>query len=122
MFNGIIFNTGRIKSVENNQDSALISVETNMKFSKKDLGSSISCDGVCLTVTKIKDKLINFYISKETLKRSNFNLIKKNKIINLERSLSYGDKISGHFSQGHIDTTAKIKRITIDVNNNVITL
>ena len=111
MFNGIIFNTGKVKSIKRSTNNALISIETGLKFTTKDLGSSVSCNGVCLTVTKIKNKIINFYISKETLKRSNFKFIKKNEIINLEKSLTFGQKISGHFSQGHIDTVANIKKI-----------
>ena len=111
MFNGIIFNTGKVKSIKRSRNNALISIETGLKFTTKDLGSSVSCNGVCLTVTKIKNKIINFYISKETLKRSNFKFIKKNEIINLEKSLTFGQKISGHFSQGHVDTVANIKKI-----------
>ena len=112
MFNGIVFNTGKVKSIKRSVNNALISIETGLKFTTNDLGSSVSCNGVCLTVTKIKNKIINFYISKETLKRSNFKFIKKNEIINLEKSLIYGQKISGHFSQGHVDTIANIKKIT----------
>ena len=111
MFNGIIFYTGKIKLIKKNKDSITITVETNFKFTNGNLGESISCNGVCLTINKIKGKLISFYISKETLKRSNFKLIKYNQLINLEKSLSYGQKISGHFSQGHVDTTAKVKKI-----------
>ena len=111
MFNGIIFNTGKVISIKKNIDSFLVCIETKLKFSKKDLGSSVCCDGVCLTITKIKEKKINFYISKETLKRSNLKSIKINQIINIEKSLSYGQKISGHFTQGHIDTVAKVKKI-----------
>ena len=112
MFNGIIFNSGKVKSVIRDGNSISISIETNLKFSKKELGDSVSCNGVCLTVIKIKDKIISFYISQETLKRSNFKYVKKNQIINLEKSLAYGQKISGHFSQGHVDTVAKIKKIS----------
>ena len=111
MFNGIVFNTGKVKSIEKNFNSFLVGIETNLKFSNKDLGTSISCNGVCLTLIKIKGKIINFYISKETLRKSNFKKIKKNQTINLEKSLSYGQKISGHFAQGHVDTVAKINKI-----------
>tara|TARA_Y100000389_G_scaffold204401_1_gene256734 strand:- start:1654 stop:2241 length:588 start_codon:yes stop_codon:yes gene_type:complete len=111
MFNGIIFNTGKIKKIIKNNNSCLITIETNLIFTQKDIGSSVSCNGVCLTTTKIKGKLISFYLSKETLKRSNFRLIKINQIINLEKSLSYGKKISGHFTQGHVDTVAIISNI-----------
>ena len=112
MFNGIVFNTGKVKSIKRSVNNALISIETGLKFTTNDLGSSVSCNGVCLTVIKITNKIINFYISKETLKRTNFKFIKKNEIINLEKSLIYGQKISGHFSQGHVDTIANIKKIT----------
>ncbi len=66
-----------------------------------------------MTITKIKKRLIFFYISIETLKRSNLRNIKIGQIINLEKSLIYGQKISGHFIQGHVDTTARIKSINI---------
>ena len=111
MFNGIIFNTGIVKSIKRNKNSINISVKTKLKFSNKDLGSSVSCDGICLTITRINGKLVNFYISKETLHRSNFKSIKINQLINLEKSLSYGQKISGHFTQGHVDTIAIVKKI-----------
>jgi len=112
MFNGIIFNTGKIKLIEKNKNSFFINIETNLKFTNKELGDSVSCNGVCLTITKIKKNLISFYISKETLNRSNFKFIKKNQLINLEKSLLFGQKISGHFSQGHVDTIAIIKKIS----------
>ena len=111
MFNGIIFNTGKIVSIEKNSNSIFVSIQTNLKFAKKDLGSSISCNGVCLTLIAIKGKIINFYVSNETIKRSNFNSIKINSIINLEKSISYGQKISGHFTQGHVDTVSRIQKI-----------
>ena len=113
MFNGIIFNTGKVKSIIKRPNSTLIGIETNLKFTTKELGSSISCDGVCLTLTRIKGKKIYFYISKETLNRSTFKLIRMNQVINLEKSLSYGQKISGHFTQGHVDTVASVKKINL---------
>ena len=111
MFNGIIFNTGKIKSIKKNKDSIFLVISSNLKFSSKDLGSSVSCNGVCLTISKIKNKLISFYISKETIKRSNFKSVKHNQTVNLEKSLLYGQKISGHFSQGHVDSVAYVKKI-----------
>ena len=113
MFNGIVFHTGKVKSIIKNKKNIIIEIKTNLKFSKKDIGSSISCDGVCLTLVKIKGKLINFYLSSETLKISNFKFIKINQIINLEKSLVYGKKISGNFTQGHVDTVAQIEKIKL---------
>ncbi len=113
MFNGIIYKTGKIKILTKNKNSIYIGIQTNMNFSRKDLGSSVCCDGICLTVEKIRQNLIFFYISNETLKRSNFRNLKKNQLINLEKSLNYGQKISGHFTQGHVDTVAVIKKIRL---------
>jgi len=112
MFNGIIYNTGRVVSVDKTKKSIFIGVLTNTLFKKKDLGSSISCNGVCLTLVKIDKKKIYFYLSRETLKRSNFRTVKINQIVNLEKSLSYGKIISGHYTQGHVDTVAKVNKIS----------
>ena len=111
MFNGIIFNTGIVKNITRKKKSIYVEIQTNIIFKKKDLGSSICCDGVCLTVEKIFKNKIFFYISNETLKRSNFKTLKLNQMINLEKSLSFGRSISGHFIQGHVDTVAKVKKI-----------
>ena len=111
MFNGIIFNTGKVKKILRKKNSLYVEIQTNINLKKKDLGSSICCNGVCLTVEKIIKNKICFYISKETLNRSNFKSLKLNQIINLEKSLSFGKSISGHFIQGHVDSVAKIKKI-----------
>ena len=112
MFNGIIFYTGEIKFIKKEKKSFLIGIKSKIKVSKQDIGSSICCDGVCLTLSQIKSGLIFFYISNETLKRSNFKKLRKGNILNLEKSLVFGQKISGHFTQGHVDTTAQIKKIS----------
>ncbi len=117
MFNGIIYNKGIIKDFKRNpryvSGSLVIEVLSKIKFKKVDIGESVCCDGVCLTLIRIKSSTSLFYLSKETIKRSNFKYIKKGKIINIEKSLKHGQKISGHYVQGHIDTTAKIKKIKI---------
>ena len=111
MFNGIIFNTGRVQYIKKKKNSIYVGIKTKINFSKKDLGSSICCDGVCLTADKVVKNKIYFYISNETLKRSNFKSLKLNQVINLEKSLLFGKSISGHFTQGHVDTIAKIRKI-----------
>ena len=122
MFNGIIFNKGTIKSIKNNSKSILIGIKSNLKIKKEELGSSISCNGVCLTLVKINKKIIYFYISIETIRRSNFSKIKIGDEVNLEKSLVYGQKISGHFTQGHVDTTAKVKKILLVDNSWILKL
>jgi len=112
MFNGIIFNSGKVKTIKKNKKSILIGIESDLLLKKKDIGSSICCDGVCLTLVKVIKNIIYFYVSHETIKRSNFKNCKIGKIINIEKSLKYGQQISGHFTQGHVDTTAIIKNIS----------
>ena len=111
MFNGIIKHKGIVKSIENKKSSKLIGIFSKIKINKKMLGSSISCDGVCLTLTMYNKNILYFYLSRETIKRSNFKNLKIGKTINIEHSLRYGDEISGHYTQGHVDTTAYVKNI-----------
>ena len=111
MFNGIIFNTGNVIDIKKRKNSIYVAIKTKINFSNKDLGSSICCNGVCLTIDKVIKNKIFFYVSDETLKRSNFKFLKLNQSINLEKSLSFGKSISGHFIQGHVDTVAKIRKI-----------
>ena len=113
MFNGIVYYTGNIHSINKTKNSLFIGIKSKLRFNPSELGSSVCCDGVCLTLVKIKKNIIYFYISNETLIRSNFKLLKKNQIINLEKSISYGQKISGHFTQGHVDSVAKIQNVKI---------
>ena len=111
MFNGIIKHTGKISKIYKNNNNCIIEILSKIKFSKNEIGSSISCSGTCLTLEKYKGNLCKFYISKETLNRTNFKSSNKGDLINLEKSLKYDDRISGHFVQGHVDTTSTIKKI-----------
>ena len=111
MFNGIIFNKGTIKKIIKRKKGINIFIKSDLKLSKKDIGVSISCDGVCLTLITIKKNIMEFYLSKETIERSKFRYLKKNEEINLELPLKYGQKISGHICQGHVDTVGKIINI-----------
>ena len=108
MFNGIIFNRGVVKKILKRSKGIEIFIKTNLNLKKKDIGVSVACDGVCLTLISINKKLFEFYLSNETIKRSKFNNLKINDVINLELPLKYGQKISGHICQGHVDTVGKI--------------
>lgn len=108
MFNGIIFNKGTIKEILKRPKGINIFIKSDIKLSKKDIGVSVACDGVCLTLISIKNKIMEFYLSNETIKRSKFRYLKKSDQINLELPLKYGQKISGHICQGHVDTVGKI--------------
>ena len=113
MFNGIIKNTGIINRLYKKNNNCFLYILSKIKFTKKEIGSSISCSGACLTLEKYNRNLSKFYISKETLSKTIFKTSIKGDIINLEKPLKYGERISGHFVQGHIDTTGAVKKINL---------
>ena len=108
MFNGIIYNQGVITKIIKRPKGLNIFVKSNLKISKNDIGLSVACDGVCLTLISYKLKIMEFYLSNETINRSKFKFLKIKDKINLELPLKYGTKISGHICQGHIDSVGKV--------------
>tara|TARA_B100000579_G_C22682736_1_gene781107 strand:- start:193 stop:768 length:576 start_codon:yes stop_codon:yes gene_type:complete len=115
MFSGIIREIGEIKYFSKKKDT--LGIRSNL--SNLILGESISCSGVCLTVSKINNDIFFCNLSKETLEKTNFGMIKEGDKINLEKSLKMGDEISGHLVFGHVDGLSKIKKIT-DIKNSKI--
>ena len=111
MFNGIIYNRGIISKIVKRPKGLNIFVKSDFKLSDKNLGLSVACDGVCLTLISYKSKIMEFYLSKETVDRSKFKFLKIMDIINLELPLKYGVKISGHICQGHIDTIGRVSSL-----------
>ena len=113
MFTGIIEDIGSIRFVDN----GLYQITTNIDLSDCNEGSSISCNGVCLTAKNIyKNSNKNFTfqvnIGEETLSRTNLGEhINNNKKINIEKSLKIGDEIGGHFVYGHVDTVTEVVNI-----------
>ena len=111
MFNGIIFNKGTLIKTFKRPKGINVFIKSDLKLSSKDIGVSVACDGVCLTLISVKNKMMEFYLSNETILRSKFMYIKNNDLINLELPLKYGQKISGHICQGHVDTVGKVLSI-----------
>ena len=112
MFNGIIYKTGKIKKFSKSKKGLNIFISSKLRLSKKNLGMSIACDGVCLTLISAKNKLFEFYLSNETIKKSKFKNLKVGDQVNLELPLKFGQDISGHICQGHVDTTAKLSNLS----------
>ena len=113
MFNGIIFNQGKVHKISKRKKGINLFIKSNLSLKSKDLGMSISCDGVCLTLVSKKNKILEFYLSNETLNRSKFKKIKKGDVINLELPLKKGQNISGHICQGHVDYVSQVKKIKL---------
>jgi|TARA_B100001079_G_scaffold231139_1_gene210657 riboflavin synthase len=113
MFNGIIFNQGKVDKVLRRKRGINLFIKSNIPIKSKDLGISVSCDGVCLTLISKKKKNLEFYLSNETLNRTKFKKIKKGDIINLELPLKRGQHISGHICQGHVDYVSRVNKIKL---------
>jgi len=113
MFNGIIFNQGEVDKIIKRKKGINLFIRSNFSLKSKDLGISISCDGVCLTLISKNNKNLEFYLSNETLNRTKFKKIKKGDVINLELPLKNGQNISGHICQGHVDYVSKVKKIKL---------
>ena len=112
MFAGIIKEVGRIKKISKRSDLWEVGLISEKVYSQVAEGGSVSVNGVCLTVTRKERNLLYFDVTLATLNISNLKYLKIGDYVNLEPSLSLGDKLEGHFVLGHIDTTAKIKKFT----------
>ena len=112
MFNGIIFNKGKIIDISKRNKGINIFIKSKIKISSKQLGVSISCDGVCLTLISYKKDIAEFYLSNETITKSKFKNSKVGDYVNLELPLKFGQNISGHICQGHVDTVSRVTNIT----------
>jgi len=119
MFTGIIETTGKVISLK--KEKTNLKLEIAVPFAKElKVGQSFAHNGVCLTVERLipnpspKEKGDGAYIVtavKETLGKTNLGELKKGSVVNLERSLKIGDRLDGHFVQGHVDTTAICREI-----------
>lgn len=110
MFTGIVESIGKVISIRKNKSNFEIGIEC---FFAKELkkGQSVAHNGVCLTVETISKKNYTVTAIKETLSKTNLGKLKVGDEVNLERSLKVGDRLDGHFVQGHVDCTAFVRSI-----------
>lgn len=121
MFTGIVTNIGTIQKTEERGDlRARISCSYDMDG--VDLGASIACDGVCLTVVAKGDDWFDVDISAETVSKTNLAIWAADKHVNLERALKLGDELGGHIVSGHVDGLAKIIKMQDDGDSTRVTL
>ena len=118
MFTGIVSHIGKVNKISHPDDwELLVDVISDNKsdnafnINSIDLGASISCSGICLTLKKVFKNTLFFDVSDETREKTNFSTWKVGSLINLEKSLKVGDELGGHFVYGHVDTTAVIRSI-----------
>ncbi|XBC44468.1 MAG: riboflavin synthase subunit alpha [Buchnera aphidicola (Schlechtendalia peitan)] len=121
MFTGIIQDIAKIVWMKRYNDFIqwilkLHSIDTKTLL----LGSSISCNGCCLTIKNVLNNRVSVDIIQETLRLTNLKYFHINQYINIERSVKFGEEIGGHLVSGHVMTTAEICEITVSNYNKQI--
>nr|WP_294811994.1 riboflavin synthase [uncultured Sphingomonas sp.] len=102
MFTGIVTDIGNIVAVSR-QGDLRVEVSTSYDVGTIDLGASISCSGVCLTVVDKAPGRVAFDVSAETVSRTAADMWTQGRRLNLERALKLGDELGGHIVTGHVD-------------------
>jgi riboflavin synthase len=111
MFSGIIDAIGRIRDSRDATGGKTLTITAPGYWQGVPLGGSIAVDGVCLTLTRTERDEARFDVIAETLRKSTLGDLKPGDNVNLQKSLTVGDGIDGHFVQGHVDAVAKVRRI-----------
>ncbi len=120
MFTGIITNFGKIESLKHNTTKdLLLEVSCDKSAIKRtlEIGCSIACNGICLTLiekkTAAKKIIFSFQASNETCEKTTLKNWEIGELINLEFAMRMGDEFGGHMVLGHVDATAEIKEIKL---------
>lgn len=129
MFTGIVETMGTVRRVEELDTSqsggdgySLVIGDAKDVLGDCHVGDSISCNGVCLTVTEFDEDTFKAGLAPETLQRSNLGELRPGDAINLERAMSASTRFGGHVVQGHVDTVATIVNLERDENSVRVTL
>ncbi len=109
MFTGIIEETGNVVAFKENAEAWSLTVTAKDTLADLAVGDSIAVNGCCLTATRFDATSIGFDVLEETRRLTNFASLQAGAAVNLERSLRFGGKISGHFVTGHVDAVGRIE-------------
>jgi len=107
MFTGIVTDVGEVVSAEQRGDMRL-HIRTGFDLATVELGASIACSGVCLTVVDKGDDWFAVGVSAETVSRTAADMWREGARLNLERSLRMGDELGGHIVTGHVDSVGEV--------------
>ena len=115
MFTGIVQEIGEIKECNKTLSGKTIEVLATNSFTENlKKGASVSVNGVCLTAVSSSNGCMVFDVIKETLRITNLDDIQVGNMVNLERSLRYGDEVGGHILSGHVSCKAKSRLLQND--------
>jgi riboflavin synthase len=118
MFSGIVEELGELKKISRRGNVTLVEIHARHINDDVKTGDSISVNGACLTAIRNESGVLAFEVMPETLKVTNLGVLRIKDKVNLERALKIGDRLSGHFVTGHIDTIGVIRR-KVYINNNL---
>ncbi|WP_137703116.1 riboflavin synthase [Marimonas lutisalis] len=121
MFTGIITDIGTIRDLEQRGDLRA-RIATGYDTGSIDIGASIACDGVCLTVIALGEDWFDVEISAETVSKTNLGGWDRGRRVNLERALKVGDELGGHIVSGHVDGVAEIVAMREEGDSTRVTL
>src|SRR3982750_4065967 len=113
MFTGIVTDVGSVRSAEQRGDLRVL-IDTGYDTKTIDLGASIACSGVCLTVVDKGDDWFAVDLSTETVSRTAGDLWREGAKRNLERSLRMGDELGGHIVTGHVDALGEVVGVCLE--------
>lgn len=121
MFTGLVEKVGKIVSAEDRRGQRRVRIKTG--WNDLQLGESVSVNGVCLTVAEADAKgEALFFVSEESLDRSNLGKLEAESTVNMERAMQLGDRMGGHWVQGHVDTKGLVLNITSGHDHHKLTV
>lgn len=116
MFTGIVEEVGTIHSIAMGEKSAILTIEASVVLQGSKIGDSIAVNGVCLTVTSIRNGQFTADVMAETLRRSSLGSLHRGSKVNLERAMAADGRFGGHMVAGHIDGTGTIRSMKREDN------
>jgi riboflavin synthase len=111
MFSGIVEERATVHSIEPRGEALRLSVQSTVVASDVHVSDSVAVNGVCLTVVDVSDGVIGFDVIPETLSKTGLGGLKPGSPVNLERALRVGDRLGGHFVQGHVDGVGTVSEV-----------
>ncbi len=114
MFTGLIEDLGTVRQKRRSGEDVTLTVETKIPAAELTLGESIAVNGVCLTVRSFDNSSFTVDASVETMTRTALSEVRVGDRVHLERALRVGDRLGGHFVQGHVDSVGEVDEVTSD--------
>lgn len=109
MFTGLVKDIGQIEAVDEIDGGRRLAIRTGLETDDIEVGESIAVDGACLTVTALDGDTFSVDLSAETLAKTTFEAREAGDGVHLERALRVGDRLGGHFVQGHVDAVGRVR-------------